>query len=797
MDEGAEVLNLAHDKDMEFDLTGRTAPPTSAPDTEVSEAKKFENDGAWFGEVARYIVNEFYNPPIPNFTSDLDAGGNFGMLNTIDDMLDSYAHYFGHHFNRSFFDYTKTSMGKETISKFLPRHTISKIMHHIEGNCTRMIKPIGDSISAKSLSRETNDKMMKRANKIRAFTRARKELEAATKEFGLEYDPGVKKYDSEEEAESDIKNFKDEYEILAADVSRGLYHQNRLATKFLADARHSGLAGGVGVYINEEAGKILSKPIIMPNAIWDYRATDDYMTDAMISGFVEFMTPSEVFSKFPKMDEKRRKIVTEAATGNDAGCTNYRSYYNNHRRGLSWWNVGSGQVTVANIFFLARTDIRMRLKETKYGVKYPQDIDNDKEYDIDGQKIKGSMISGDFKVWMVHKVCLIGNDLVEDYGYYPYQVQASSLKQMPQMPVKFFAHRFMMGYFRSIVSRVKGYNQLMELYEIKIQQKVARDKGVNHVFDEQQFGENESVLQMNEDFEKTGLSGINRSKNGGQGGGGQDFMTKVDMSMQAEDIAALERLIQMKDREIDEIVGIPPMARGQQNTITGKTVQENTVTFSTLSQASFYEGLMEFWRRELDYATNLHKLYVLKSGKADEVMPISDNGIKLLKFTRGYTNEELMIFIALNDSVEGENKRMLMAALQAYNQNPELGHEALLNTMTIMKHNTFEEGVQYLERYSNKKKAEYEAAAAQKYKESTDMMKMQQAAKENADKMTAALGMLEKLANTNLAGAWQNVNATGMPVGNPDKIIAEATQAAAALMQTPTSVQAPAEQQPA
>lgn len=759
-------------------------PPECSPDLEVNESEKFKDDGKWFENVGRYIVNQFYNPPIPNFNQGIDDPAYFGMTSVIDDVMDCYAHDFGLQYNKTFFDQTRTSGTKEVISKYLPSHKIYQLVNHIEGNGTKLIMPIRDSISARSLSRETLDAKKKEADRIRAAVRTKDELKTA-RYFGLEFEPTQKKYRNIEEAEVALKNYKDEYEIMAANIARGIFHNQHLSHQFLDDVRHTGIAGGVGTYIDEDGGKVIHKPIFIPNAIWDYRAIDDYQSNALLGGFIDFMTPAEIFARWGKwFNTEEKEYVTAAAKHGNEGAT-FRDYYNNHRRGLNHYNTTTNQVSVATVFFLARTDMRYRIKETKFGVRYPVKIDDNKMYDIEGVQgqVKGSAIPGDFKIWMVHKVRLVGNFKAIDYGYHNYQVKSIALKQMPQLPVKFFLHRFKLGHFRGIVSRLIAYSSLKELYKIKLQQKITKDKGRGKIWDAQQFGEGESILDKLDELEKLGHTMINRSKDGGINVGGRDIFTEADLSIAPEEINAYINLMALEDREMEQIANIPPAASGQMHNLNvGKGVQENVVAYSSLSQASFYEGLMEFWRMKMDYSVNLHKLWVLKSGAKEEVAMVSDGQIELMKFTKDYTSEDLMIFIALNDGIEGENKKILMQALQAYNQNPDIGFEALLNTLTIMKHNTFEESVQYLERYAERRKAEIEEARRRQEGEKQQFAQMQQAFAAQQKKMDAVLKMLSTVTNTNVAGAWAIAKEQGLTSVDPSVIIKDAADAAGGLL---------------
>lgn len=760
---------------------------SNKPDDEVLESTKFENDGDWFLRYGRHIVKEYYNPQVKSFGTlqaivrDITE---YRPLRYCDEMKENLSFYFGQQENNSYALATQSPTGGAVMARHVPGQKIFQLVSNMEGPVQGIIKPLKRSISAISLTSETIEEKMALANKVRVNAIIQKELNGL-KAVGVRVDNGIPQFESESELEEFVANIRHDHEIRAVNDAKAVYFKNRLDTQFFYDYLYQANAGICGTEIVERGNDVYHNQVPAFNLIWDFRCKDPYFRDAQVVGKIEWKTPQEILSENPECfrDPVARKQLENFSKTNTNECKGWMTYYNDGWGNCDWWKPKDNKVGEATLYWIGKKNLRYRIKTDKSGT-YPSVIKDDAFYDTNEGRVKGSQLKGDDSVWAVHYVKIIGNKWATHYGYFPYQIKAPYKQAVPELPIFLFAHRFLDGHFRAMVSRGKENQKLKDLYKIKIQELVGRDRGRNHIIDGSVLGETEDAVSIVDDFAQMGITVVQGvSGPAGTQGEKNKFVEVVDMTLDPN-IKAYIELCMHEDREMGETFSIPPSMLGQDSGMVLKGVQEGRIQQASMGNVSFFEGLMEFWRLKLQFSVNLVKWIKTKNGESEEVGQISTSEAAILKYTEGYRNEDLLLFIQANDTIEGNKMRMLQQALQAYGQNPEIGYEAVLNIMMIMEKETYRESIEYLRNFVAKKKEEGQKALAEQNEQARLNAAEQQGLAEMQRKAAAYEKLMLEISKITLKGSWDSVVKSEVTPPEASAIAAQSSQETAQFIQT-------------
>jgi hypothetical protein len=681
------------------------------PDEEITEAEKFANDGEWFKRMNRWVTLNFFNSNIQRFyTSDTST------LRWSDDMINNFAYYYGRQNNQTF-SYTETINENDTIQAvYVPDQKIRQIIDPMIGSAIKMIAPIKDSISAKVLSADA----IKGKEELKRKLEIKKQLQEMLSQVdGVQFAPGgVDQISEDEDIDDVMKKFKDEEELKLIRTAQGLYYGNDMAKKEEQSAFHTFVNNVSQFEVEVVNGKTTISFTPCYNTIVDTRATDDFLSDALVSGKVQFLSPAEIFSKWGnELTQEQKDHINRMSQKQYANWLECYNYYNTGFDNIIWWCQQTGKVSCTTTYWIGKKDLRYRRKETKYGGKKIQYLDDNTDYDITDENgkplkdengrhktMKGSEIKGDASNYFVHQCTVIGNCYAVGYGYHPVQIRPAGQRQKPILPTIQFVHRLTMGYARSIASRLRHYSDEKGRLKLKIQELTGRDMGKVYALFADKMGLSDSETQeIFKDFKTMGFSLFNKS---GEAGDESGRLTAdvLDFSLQPS-ITAYIQLCRECDQEMESIASTSAIALGQQTSIVGKGVQENTIAQSSLGQLSLFDGLYEHWTKVLRYALNVEK--TLKAG-TEEMVQTSPNTAYLIKLNKKLRYEDIGLWIEPSDTLEGEQKKAMYDGLFSLAQNNGSidATEALLNTLHLVRFNSTAEGINHLEKFLAKKKKE-------------------------------------------------------------------------------------------
>lgn len=748
----------------------------SKPATIVSEHKKFDNQGAWFAETARWIVLNYYNTyssansfnqPITS-TGIKNSSGNpvsttGNTTSFVDEALDNLSYFFGNQNNRIFNFLTKGVNNNPLPNIMLKGQEIRSLSDHIRGKCLQMINPIEKNISCETISQNS---LLKRQEVFDKIDRASKIAPLLNQlGGGVKFQPaGDIDYSDPNAVKEAKKKVRAEYENTATVIGRHAYYKTNLAEKFLAVATDEVIMNLAGIEFKEENNELVANYIPGYQAIYDFSTWGEYGEGQTLGGYIVPMTLEEVIHEYPDMNPAWRNEMEDVLYNNVAGSFQFLEYYNQPFTNVQWWYNDEKWISKAVVYWINECDTRYVEKEYPSGLKKVTKIDDYKNYhdpNVDASKLpagtpmkKGYEIAGSSKVWKVHKAVILGNKYLVEYGYDTYQVRPFGDKRKPEIPIKFFCQGKIAGYVKSIVSRLKVKQDELDAVRYRIREHIATD--LYGIFiNGKKLTQDFSALTVVNDLRSTHVSVLPTVGDPDADKSGMEDLIKV---VKNDTISAIrDYLIIKKDitDEMADILNIPPAAMGEQSGVIGKGVQQATVNRSEISGLPFYSSLMEYYRRCCQYAANKNKMILLDNQDKNVILPISNRETKILTITKDMNFEDLNAYLAPDDQMQVEDMNLFRQTLQAYSQNPNVDHaKAILNSLKLMRSKSFGEGIAMFEEFikdqerADEKKQMREAATEHQtaaYKNLSDQHDQTQA---EIAKLTS------KLAEINLKGSW-------------------------------------------
>jgi len=692
---------------MALELAIGIAPSTLQPDQFPLESQKFADNGAWFASYARWIVFNFYNYNIRSVFPD--TAYDYCFANGI---LENFSYYYGEQINKVFAYAQQLPSGENIPAPFIAGQQIRNFVDNMNGNIMQMAKPIGESISAKNLDYESVlDKEVK-FNMARMAVQGQ-DLIQGLAERGINFSPTEKKYATPEEIDEDEESDIDEYEEAGIKITRSIYYEQDLINQFTSqDGLHQVVGGISGTIIEHEAGKVTHTHVPSFNCIYDYRAKDNWGKDALIGGAVVLMTPEEIFQECPDLDQVSLEELRYMAKSGNADALLFRGAMNDGWNNIKWWG-NDGRIAVVKAYWVCKRDLLTHRKVNSLGQKRTKIYERGKTYQTDERNESGGyihkdggMIRGEDWTWDVCTTMLIGNMWATKYGYVDYVVKDKY--NFPQLPFQFFSHNLVNGYSKSIVSRLKPLEAEYDRIMLKIREKMGRDYGRIFILNGKKMGISDAI-EILRDWKTSGVS-VTAGDQNYLSPDGEKLVEMVDGTL--ENIQPYIQMLEVLRREMQQTVSISDYALGLQTDTVGKGVQQQSIQASTLANIPFYDGLMQFWQKKLQYSFELAKQFIKTGSYA---MVVGDREVDILNVTKDTLSKDIGIYFTISDPINEENKKFLRDLLFNYSQSPDVLASqgiSITDALDIAMAYTYESGRKELKRAIEINKKKYQEQQA-------------------------------------------------------------------------------------
>lgn len=659
------------------------------PDFEVTETQKNDKDGEWYLQNARWITAQ-YN--LPNLVwNEGDVLENFSP---VDRGLRLSQYYIGKQTN-----YTYNHLGEEV--GWVKSKLANSLVDRLAGQWIDILN--SKEISAKSLSkRAENAKMKQWADLMFKFDNKNKALNDKLAELGIEFQP--KDADQFKDKEDVEKNFlmtiKDSLELYAVDLAKGVEWQNDADTMYTQGLINDfAPANYIGVMNYAENGKIKQKRIPFYNLIFDKSSDDPFVRDGKYCGIVERLTPAQVFKRFPNLNDTQREEIKELAR-NESYFNAFTTYFNAPTLTCALKRNNDVLVTVTTTWWIAPRDLSKKVEVDRYKNKKIVNLkDGDKE--------------SEFDIMDLHKATVVANKMLVDWGYESNVVRNVDKKSDPELPIWVYNANTTMGDGISILGKIAPLIDDIDLYRKKLTDTVAKSKGKCYVFLGNKM--DKSTREMITDFAVMGITTvIGTSGEADDPSNSKKVVEGVDMTLDPN-VTAYIQLRAALQQEIEELLSMPKIAQGMQQSNVGLGVQKNTQAAASVGMTYLWTNLLKFNKLAMNHAVNMARI-IIASGDHNMSFMIGDRGEKMMQVIKDTRFEDCMIDLSIKDVPSEEDKKtasqILISQIQA-------GQGTILDWLAVRKAGTLSEMENELK--FREKKREEAAVAVQKAQADHDM----------------------------------------------------------------------------
>lgn len=728
------------------------------PDFDIPEDKK---DVQWYKQNIRYYA-KFYN----NMTSSPTSANVVENYRPVDKGLIYYKYLLGKQENLDF-NYVATDPSFQTQQPTWQKgKKVKQLIDHLKGNLTSQLQ--NKELSTVSLSKDVINKKRRMTEDIMLkYDTAAQKVFSILAQAGVQFSPEMdRNFENAEEAQRYMEyDFKETNEVIAVDIAKHIEISNDSNTIYSDCFIDYAAANYCGIYNYVDNGQVKQMRIPFFNLIWDSICNDRFARDGNFVGFIERLTPEEIFSKYgdqlsQENKEEIKKLAKQAAT--DRSVLEDLNVLPN----LMWWNYSEKEFTIAcvTMFWKGRRDTRYDMTVDKYG--------NPHYYKM-GEKKKNK--EGKYIIDDLYRGTLIGNRYLVDYGFAENVIRNPLKKNEPELPVKIYTNNTLMGDGVSPIGMIYQNQDRMDLYKFKITEAVGRDSGKSYIINASKLGDGVKARTLMQDFKTMGItvvSGVSGEE--GDMTNSQRLVETVDLTLDPSVRSYIE-LYMEEERIMENIMNIPKIALGQQSTYVGLGTQKGTIAQSTLGLITMYSDFVKFNEINIQYATNLAKVAYTAPDAPDAPMVVGERGVKFLDITKDFKFQDFLVYIRIKDMIDEAGKQRLLAYAQAWSQNPAFGIGPL-ELLRLEKATSYTQAENDLEWALKKKMKEAQQAAQQQFEREMALQQQEYQAKSEiqAQKDIAAADRNEEqvqasvfntLAKTDAQNAQPEQNPTqGLPI---------------------------------
>lgn len=733
----------------------------SPPDFLVPEDQKDED---WYINALRYFTT-YYNRYWGIYSTDNQDEN----LSPVERGIRYSLYYLGKQWNIDYAHVTRDASGTNLQAVWIKGKKVRQLVSHLIGNLINQLE--NKEVTAKSLSKKVLSRKAKMHEDLlfKYDTQAKKLFDELA-QIGIEYTPeGSRIFESRDDIERFMeRDWKETTEEIAINLAKDIEEKNDAETMYTQAFLDFAASNYCGIFTYVENGCVKQKKIPFYNLIWDYSPNDPFCRKSRFKGFIERMSTNELFTRYPKYfdehPEAKQDVYNMAKDGNY--MNKIMADYN--MPNLNWWRTdgkSNMEVCVVTMFFMQERDTRYKKRENPYGGTYFAKLKEDSK--------RSKRERGDYSVSDICKAVLVGNRYLVDYGYDDNVVRDPKQKGDPELPIAILCDNTILGDGVPVIGLIAQNQDRQDFLRFKIMEMIGKDKGKNYVINGNKLGEGVNSKELVADFATMGVHVTPGTS------GESDDMTNsqrmveyVDLTLDPN-IAQYINLFREEERIMEEIMNIPKIALGQQQTYVGLGTQKGTIAQATLGLSLLFKNFTKLNEIALQYAINLSKL-VIAAGDSEEddyaSLVIGDRGVKWLKITKDFRFQDFLVFIKTKDIVNEQSRQRIMQYAQAWSQNPVFGIDPI-DILRLEQADTHTEMINDLE-YSMKQKKKAAAMAAQQQAQQAQQMQENElgakaqmtAMKEAGADNRAEIQAQTSLTNTMIKSDKEENPTAGLPV---------------------------------
>ncbi len=609
-------------------------------------------DENWYINLNRYITSRCYNAPFYQFRQKTQLRN----LSPIDNILNNWAYYLGEQqigLNNAIIEGTNTQL------LYRAGLEINKLVNHKVGKASELYQTL--KLSVELLGRDTRNRKQLKRELMLLRLKAQREM-ASLEELGIIFNPLPEDFiaDSEDEMMLQIEtSLKEVGEKIADLLSEKAWKYNNLSYQYEEVTRQCVVGGISGIHNTIKNGMLVKEYVPSHQIIWDNSQTDVFNSKANYAGLVTYnLTSEQILQRYPNLPKESKEQIKQLSL---TVTNEYLSLYNPLVNGRTLWYATNNSGGISGF-----TVVRIYAKGRK----------NSKYKEVKGQVIKvdeGEQGNPDYdgEVWYYSD--LIANRWLGECGEVTNIIYNDKATKEPLCPLQIVIPSATLDQYKSDVSKIKEIEDEIDYYAFKIREITTNDLGKNYWVNGQALGIG-SIKEMVSDFKAQKITvGVPPNDGGDPNPNGSLLIQQVDMTLDPNVIRYVELKNVLKEEQRD-ILSLPTISLGAQNTVIGKGVQENTMAAANDGLASFYNTMLNFIQRDMQLGVNMWKLAMgdKKMKPQDIIDIVGEEGYDFIMENKDYPFEPLGVYIQINDIIDDAERKALVDAAFAALQNQKI-----------------------------------------------------------------------------------------------------------------------------
>lgn len=519
-------------------------------------------------------------------------------------------------------------MGQSAI--YIPGYQTKTIVNYHQGRYLQAIKTIPKSLSVRNMNPDVRNEYTDYLNVALYFYR-NQEKAAQLQQLGMTFKqmPPFQQMNDEREVASWVDStFMDETENGSRAIALSALARNKYLHTIGRMALNMSITATAVMWQEEDETSFIPRwrPIDTLNAGLDRRQDDDLGLLMEYGVEIDFMPIAAAESLFKLTKEERQKIESTLGNfGNSDMTFGFRPYFRQAN--------GQNMVSVIRGRWQSVKDSRTKTGKDGYGNFALRQLAND-------DKRKASN-------WLpcTREGVLIGGSIVKQHGERKNH-EYNSWTGMPTLGITAITPNMTLGSGESMVQELRPWQEFRDNIWVKVQQAMRRDYGKQLKFDSSKYSEGQNKMSILRGMINEGIIEWNGEDGNGQLAG--DPVNVVDMGVSPV-ISMYMGILDRIDMEMSKNTGTSPTALGQQDSVIGKGVQENTVSLNSIqnipNMTIFMEGVKDLIQSTVDQA----RMNLYAEGGGKEVVELTHGQSAVIHLSKGQCMYKLNVYLNVDE----------------------------------------------------------------------------------------------------------------------------------------------------
>lgn len=536
--------------------------------------------------------------------------------------------------------------GMVANAQYMQGGLVYSIVNSHVGAITEFLNSI--EVSASSLSKDVLNDYSMHENALLFqynYSELAKVLQGLGVQFRNQLPPNVAEQGEKYVREFASKTFTNENIKNAVYISQSALEQNKYKEIFIRQALHLLISGVAALYIDNDNSDLIPRWKEIPSMflIKDRRVDSNSGAYDEYVGYLEYKPVSEVVAEYKLSEDEARWLVSQATS------TQNQIYWNRFFGFPIYATTNSGgMIGIITAYWDSYKDSGYTASTDNYGNAHVKKTDK-----------KGIPLP------TVRTAKLIGGKILRAAGECT-NLTINSLTGKPHKPIVTFTPQMLFGQTKSMVARIKDYEELRQSYWSKLQQHVAEDYGMVLKFDTSQASQGTpDAYTVYQKMAELRIIEHNSSEREGQKGDGIDILDKG----LSPSTSLYFNLLVVTENEMRTITSTSLPSQGMQQSIIGKGVMDTTIAANTRGNAQWMQGLYDHFNNIVQITADQTRMNLAAFEGKEIPLHIGMGNIKMIKATQDLTYSKMQIKVRMDDATSREKKNYLMQLGNAWATN--------------------------------------------------------------------------------------------------------------------------------